>query len=42
MENKIPKKIHYIWLGRKELDKISKKCIKSWEKYMPDFEIIKM
>ena len=40
MENKIPKKLHYIWLGGKKFPKIIKKCIKSWQKYCPDFEII--
>ena len=35
----IPKIIHYIWLGGKPLPKIAKKCIKSWKKYCPDYEI---
>lgn len=35
----IPKVIHYIWLGGKELPPIAKKCIESWEKYCPDYEI---
>ena len=35
----IPKVIHYIWLGGKPLPKIAKKCIKSWEKYCPGYEI---
>lgn len=37
----IEKKIHYIWLGGKPLPKIAKKCIKSWKKYCPDYEIIR-
>ena len=37
----IPKKIHYIWLGGKELPKMVKKCMKSWKKYCPDYEIIR-
>ena len=37
--NQIPKVIHYIWLGGKPLPKIAKKCIKSWKKYCPDYEI---
>lgn len=41
METKIPKKIHYIWLGTRELDKISLKCMETWKKYLPDYEIIK-
>ena len=35
----IPKKIHYIWLGGKPLPKIAEKCIKSWKKHCPDYEI---
>ncbi len=35
----IPKVIHYIWLGGKPLPKIAKKCIKSWKKFCPDYEI---
>lgn len=35
----IPKIIHYIWLGGKPLPKIATKCIKSWKKYCPDYEI---
>ena len=36
----IPKIIHYCWFGGKEKPKLVKKCIKSWEKYCPDFQII--
>lgn len=36
----IPKKIHYCWFGGKELPKQAKKCIASWQKYCPDYEII--
>jgi mannosyltransferase OCH1-like enzyme len=36
----IPKKIHYCWFGSKQLPELTKKCINSWEKYCPDFEII--
>ncbi len=35
------KYIHYCWFGDKPLPKLAKKCIKSWKKYLPDFEIIK-
>lgn len=35
----IPKVIHYIWLGGKPLPKITEKCIESWNKYCPDYEI---
>ncbi len=37
----IPKKIHYCWFGKKPLPKLAKKCMASWKKYCPDYEIIK-
>ena len=36
----IPKKIHYCWFGRGEKPKLAKKCIASWKKCCPDYEII--
>ena len=36
----IPKKIHYCWIGGNPLPESAKKCIKSWRKYCPDYEII--
>ncbi len=36
----IPKKIHYCWFGGKPLNKLGKKCLKSWKKHFPDYEII--
>lgn len=36
----IPKKIHYCWFGKGEKPKLAKKCITSWKKYCPDYEII--
>lgn len=36
----IPKVIHYCWFGEKEKPKLAKKCITSWRKYCPDYEII--
>lgn len=35
----IPKKIHYIWLGGKEKNKLSELCINSWKRVMPEYEI---
>lgn len=35
----IPKVIHYIWLGKNPLPKIAEKCIDSWKKFCPDYEI---
>ena len=36
----IPKIIHYCWFGRKQKPKIAEKCIASWLKFCPDYEII--
>ena len=36
----IEKKIHYCWFGGKELSELAKKCIESWKRYCPDYEII--
>ena len=35
----IPKTIHYCWFGKKELPELALKCIESWKKHMPDYEI---
>lgn len=36
----IPKKIHYCWFGRKPIPKALQKCINSWKKFCPDYEIV--
>lgn len=36
----IPKKIHYCWFGKKEKPQLTKRCIASWKKHCPDYEII--
>ena len=36
----IPQKIHYCWFGGKPLSKLALKCIASWQKYLPNYEII--
>lgn len=36
----IPKKIHYCWFGGNPLPELALKCIESWKKYLPDYEII--
>ena len=36
----IPKIIHYCWFGRGEKPKIAKRCIKTWKKFCPDYEIV--
>lgn len=35
----IPKIIHYCWFGGNPLPASAQKCIESWKKYLPDFEI---
>ena len=37
----IPKIIHYCWFGGKPLPEPVKKCIATWEKYCPDYQIIR-
>lgn len=36
----IPKIIHYCWFGGNEKPELINKCIESWKKYLPDFEIM--
>ena len=40
MEKRISKKIHYCWFGNNPKSEMEKKCIASWEKYCPDYQII--
>ncbi|MCL2305496.1 MAG: glycosyl transferase [Planctomycetaceae bacterium] len=35
----IPKVIHYCWFGGNSLPPLAVKCIESWEKFCPDYEI---
>lgn len=37
---KIPRKIHYCWFGGNPLPELAQKCIASWKKFCPDWEII--
>ena len=41
IEQSIPKKIHFIWFGDNPLSPLAKKCIESWRKYMPDYQIVR-
>lgn len=36
----IPKVIHYCWFGGNPLPELAVKCIDSWKKYCPDYEIV--
>lgn len=35
----IPKLIHYCWFGGSHLPELAEKCISSWKKYCPEYEI---
>lgn len=35
----IPKIVHYCWFGRGPLPKLAVRCIESWERFFPDYEI---
>ena len=39
MEDKIPKIIHYCWFGNNKKSKLVKKCMNSWKKFLPNYEI---
>lgn len=36
----IPKIIHYCWFGRGPKPAVFEKCLASWKRYLPDFQII--
>jgi mannosyltransferase OCH1-like enzyme len=36
----IPKIIHYCWFGKNPLPKLATKCIESWRKHLPEYQII--
>ena len=38
--NGIPLKIHYVWMGGAKKPELVLRCIESWKKYMPEYEII--
>ena len=38
---RIPKKIHYCWFGKKKMPKSVLKCIESWRRQCPDYEIVR-
>lgn len=35
----IPKVIHYCWFGRGKMPELALRCIESWKKYLPNYEI---
>ena len=36
----IPKIIHYVWVGNAPKTELALRCIASWKKFLPDYEII--
>lgn len=38
---RIPRYIHYCWFGGNEFGPKESKCIESWRRFMPDYEIIR-
>lgn len=37
--NKIPKKIHFCWLSGEEYPELIQRCMDSWQRVLPDYEI---
>lgn len=40
-EPRIPKKIHYCWFSRNQMPDYLEKCIESWRRFCPAYEIIR-
>ena len=38
----IDKRIFYCWFGNGEMSELDKKCMASWEKVCPDYEIVRI
>lgn len=36
----IPKIIHYCWFGRGQMPELAVRCIESWKKYLPEYELM--
>lgn len=36
----IPKKVHYVWVGKQPKSKAILQCMKTWKKHLADYEII--
>lgn len=39
LDNQIPRVIHYCWFGGNPLPELAVRCIESWKKYCPEYEI---
>ena len=38
----IDKRIYYCWFGHGKMSELNKKCIESWKKFCPDYEIVEI
>ena len=36
----IPKIIHYVWVGNADKPELVQRCIASWKKHLPDYQLI--
>jgi Glycosyltransferase sugar-binding region containing DXD motif len=39
--DRIPRRIHYIWLSDDKLPELNQRCLDSWRRHMPDYELIR-
>lgn len=40
-EGEIPKKIHYFWFGKGKMPELHQRCVDSWTKVCPNYEIVR-
>ena len=40
LQKKIPKILHWCWFGKNPLPEKEKKCIESWRKFCPDYQVM--
>lgn len=39
-DSRIPKVIHYCWFGKNPMSPLNKRCLESWRRFCPEYEII--
>lgn len=37
--HQIPKVIHYVWVGGKPMTPLAQRCVESWKRHLPDYEL---
>lgn len=40
-KQQIPKVLHYIWFGGHDIDDVSKRCMETWYRVCPDYDIVR-